>query len=391
MKNDISEKAQVFLFILLAFWLPLSLALSEIFYSLAFVTWIIAILARKNNPLHYTGLEVPTAVFAIAYIAAILASPSPMQSAWVLRRFIKFGLIFLLANNFSSKADKLPMIRLWLLGAVIASVWTIIEYVRGVPRPGGFFGPITFGYFAPMFLGVSLSLAGLKQHKRISILSWLSLAVGIPALVLTCTRGGWIGFIASLVFFLIVKRKWFSLTAALGTGVLVVAILSTYFPNSELGIGVRSVLRPFDEQVPRVRGSNLRRWYKWKASWQMFKERPLFGIGPHRFKEELPNYLSEEVHEKLFNHQSYAHAHSIYFDYLATMGITGLLGALFFIFMVFRLLISKYKSQPPAFQKSLALGVLMAFISFCVGGLFHQCFHRSQILLNLCFLLGLVL
>jgi len=150
-------------------------------------------------------------------------------------------------------------------------------------------------------------------------------------------------------------------------------------------------LRPFDEQVPRVAGSNLTKWYMWKASWEMFKEHPLFGIGPYRFEEELPNYLSEEVKAELFKHGSFSHAHSIYFDYLATMGITGFLGLLLFLFAAFYLLVSKYRSCAPGFDKNLVLGVLIAFTSFCIAAFSHQSFHDSQMWLNLCFLLGLVL
>jgi O-antigen ligase len=291
----------------------------------------------------------------------------------------------------NSEAEKSRLINIWFLGVIIASVWTIVEYFRGTPRPGGFFGPITFGYFAPMFLGVSLSLIGLKDYKRTSILSVSAFTVGVIALILTFTRGAWIGFVTGLGLFFIIKRKWFSLATSTITLVSIVLILSIYFPNSEPGIAVRSLLQPFNKQIPRVAGSNLRRLHKWKASWEMFKEHPFLGIGPYQFREELPNYLSEEVKAKVFEHHSYNHAHSIYFDYLGTMGIMGFLGLLFFLITVFYLLVSKYKTCNPGFDKNLALGVLIAFASFCIAGLTHQSFHDSEILLNLCFLLGLVL
>jgi len=232
---------------------------------------------------------------------------------------------------------------------------------------------------------------GLKNYKRTSILSVLTFIVGVPALFLTSTRGAWIGFIAGLALFLIIKRKWLFLATSTVTLILIVSVLFTYFPNSEQGKAVRSLLRPFDRQEPRVVGSNLRHWYKWKASLMMFKDHPFFGIGPCEFDKELLNYLSEEVRVKVFDNRSFSHAHSIYFDYLATMGIAGFLALLFFLFTVFRLLISKYKSCNLTFEKNLVLGVLIAFTSFCVGGLTHQSSHDSEILLNLCFLLGLVL
>jgi len=391
MNSDTLDKFQVFHFILLAFWLPLSISLSQTFYLLAFVIWITKMVVFKK-PFRRTKLEIPIIVFAIVYIAAILFSPSPLESAKILKKPILVGLFLVLTNSLNSEIEKKRLIDVWLLGAIIASAWTIIDYFRGIPRGDlGFFGCMTFSHFALMFLGVSLSLTGLKNYKHTSILSALTLIVGVPALFLTFTRGAWIGFIAGLALFFIIKRKWLFLATSTVTLILIVSVLFTCFPNSGPGKAVTSLLRPFDKQVPRVASSNLKRWYKWKASWQMFTEHPLFGVGPQQFQKELPDYLPEEVKAKIFKHQSYNHAHSIYFDYLATMGIAGFLALLFFFFTVFRLLISKYKSCDSTFEKSLVLGVLIAVISFCTGGLTHQSSHDSEILLNLCFLLGLVL
>ncbi|MBA7608761.1 hypothetical protein ES703_15943 [subsurface metagenome] len=391
MNDNILNKPLTLLLILLAFSLPLSITLSETFYALAFFVWLIKVVSQNKKSLRYTRLEIPILVLAIVYISAICFSPFPLESARILKKLILFGLFFLLANGLDSEVEKRRLINIWLVGVIIASVWTVIEYFRGVNRPGGFFGCITFGYLAPMFLCVSLSLIGLKGYKRTSILSVLAFAAGVIALIFTFTRGAWIGFVTGLGLFFIIKRKWFSLATSTAALVLIGLTLSIYFPNSEPGIAVRSLLRPFDERVPRVVGSNLRRWYKWKASWEMFKEHPFLGIGPYQFREELPNYLSEEVKAEVFEHQSYSTAHSIYFDYLATMGIIGFLGLLFFLFAAFRLLVLKYKTCNPGFDKALALGVLIAFASFCIGGLTHQSFHDSEILLNLCFLLGAVL
>jgi len=390
MNSETSNKLQLFLFILLAFWLPLSISLSEIFYSIIFVTWITKMVVCKK-PLRYTGLEIPIVVFAIAYILTVLFSPSPLESAAILKKPIYVGLFFVLTNSLNSETEKNRLIDFWFLGAMIASAWTIIEYFRGVPRPGGFFGCITFAHFALMFLGVSLALMGLENHKRTSMISASTFTIGVVALFLTCTRGAWIGFLAGLFLFFFIKRKWFSLATSAATLVVIVLVLFTYFPNTRPGKAVRSLIRPFDKQVPYVVDSNLRRLYKWKASLLMFKNHPLFGIGPCEFQKELPNYLSEEVKGKVFKNISFSHAHSIYFDYLATMGIAGFLALLFFLFTVFRLLIRKYKRSNPTFEKNLVLGVLIAVTSFCVGGLTHQSSHDSDILLNLCFLLGLVL
>ncbi|MHC4633012.1 MAG: hypothetical protein ACYS9C_17340, partial [Planctomycetota bacterium] len=123
MNKDILDKLQVFLFVLLAFSLPLSLTLSETFYFLAFVVWIAKIVFQGKKCLHWTKLEVPILILALASVLAVLFSPSPLESARIVRKLIKFGLIFLLANNLASEAEKSRLINTWFLGVIIASVW----------------------------------------------------------------------------------------------------------------------------------------------------------------------------------------------------------------------------------------------------------------------------
>ncbi|MHC4394554.1 MAG: O-antigen ligase family protein [Planctomycetota bacterium] len=290
-----------------------------------------------------------------------------------------------------SEIEKSRLLNIWFLGIIIASVWTVIEYFRGVVRPGGFFWYMTFGHFAAIFLGVSIPLIGLKNYKRTSILAVSVFVIGAVALLLTRTRGAWIGFIAGLVLFLIIKQKWLSLASFMVGLALIISIFFVCFPNSGVGKEITSLLRPLDRQTPRAAESNLKRWHMCKASWRMFKKHPFLGIGPYQFRKELPNYLPEQVKAQIFKNSFYDEAHNIYLDCLATMGAIGLLSLLFFLFTVFRLLVLKYKIHKPGFEKNLVLGVLIAFTGFCVAGLFSQSFHDSEILLNLLFLLGLVL
>lgn len=391
MNDRIVNRLQPFPLILLAFSLPLSISLSQTFYSLAFLLFIIKMVSQRRKSLRRTGLEIPIIVLAVVYIFAVLSSSFPLESIRILRKLILFGLFFIVADSLKSEIEKSRLLNVWFLGVIIASVWTVIEYFRGVVRPGGFFWYMTFGHFAAIFLGVSIPLIGLKNYKRTSILAVSVFVIGAIALLLTRTRGAWIGFIAGLVLFLIIRRRWVFLASFVVGLALIVSILFVCFPNSGAGKEITSLLRPLDKQAPRVAESNLKRWHMCKASWRMFKKHPVLGVGPYRFRKELPNYLPEQVKTEIFKHELYDEAHNIYLDYLATMGTIGLVSLLFFLFTVFRLLVLKYKIHKPGFEKNLVLGVLIAFTGFCVAGLFSQSFHDSEILLNLCFLLGLVL
>lgn len=390
MANDCKPRRFEFaVLILLAVSLPLSITLSETFYYLAFLVWITGTIVRKRS-FNRTGLEAPIAVLAAAWILAVVFSSSPVESARILKKLIIFGLFFFLANSLDSDSERGQLISIWLLGAILASLWVVVQHFQGILRPGGPFGYIVFAHFAAMLLGVCLPLMGLRNRRRTAALAIAAFVVGVPALLLTLTRAGWMSFLVGLAVFFLVKHKWFSLATSAGALALIALTVAVYAPNSEAAMEVKSILRPFDNTVPRVAGSNLHRWYMWKASLQMFKDHPLLGIGPGQFYHELPNYLSEQVKAEVFEGRSHDHPGSMFFDYLATMGIVGFGALLFFLAAVFRLLILRYKSCDSTFCKSLVLCVLLAFTCFCTGGLFDQTFHSSNILLNLCFLLGLV-
>ncbi|UCG59732.1 MAG: O-antigen ligase family protein, partial [Phycisphaerales bacterium] len=288
--NHRPDRCERTILILLALSLPLSITFSETFYALASLVWITKTIAKKK-PLRYTRLEIPIAALAAACVLAILSSPSPFESAQILKKLALFGLFFLLANSLDSESEGSRLIDTWLLGVILASIWIFVQHFQGTSRPGGSFGYIVFGHFASMFLAVCLPLIGLKNNKRTFILSLSAFAVGVPALLFTLTRAGWMSFLVGLAVFLLVRRRWLLLSTSVSALVLVGLILSIYAPNSSAGIQIRSLMRPFDKEVPRVVSSNLHRWFMWKASLQMFKKHPFLGVRPRRFKEELPNYL----------------------------------------------------------------------------------------------------
>jgi len=120
MNSETFDKFQVSLLILLAFWLPLSISLSQAFYVLAFVVWLTKMVVSKK-PFRYTKMEIPIIVFAIVYIAAILFSPSPLESAKILKKPILVGIFLVLTNSLDSENEKCRLIDVWLLGAIIAS------------------------------------------------------------------------------------------------------------------------------------------------------------------------------------------------------------------------------------------------------------------------------
>ncbi len=100
----------------------------------------------------------------------------------------------------------------------------------------------------------------------------------------------------------------------------------------------------------------------WSASWEMFREKPLFGWGPENFeygfikhfnpKMFLPEYGGETRFDK---------AHNVVFDTLIDAGIFGLLAFILIYFLIFRTLWIGYKKRKISFNLAAVLSAL--FIS----------------------------
>jgi len=94
MNDNILNKPLTILLILLAFSLPLSITLSEAVYALAFLVWLIKVASQGKESLRRTRLEIPILVLAVVYVLAIVFSPSPLESAEILKNLFFLDYFF---------------------------------------------------------------------------------------------------------------------------------------------------------------------------------------------------------------------------------------------------------------------------------------------------------
>lgn len=161
-------------------------------------------------------------------------------------------------------------------------------------------------FFMTILTGMILYRDEIKRFVNPKILygAWIINFIGLYT---TYTRGAMLAFLVSLPFFFFKKNK--------KKFILVTISLAL------IGIGAykfagESVIRP-DSEIERLS--------QWKAAWAGFKERPVFGLGYLNF-EKMSIGLKKKYHieAEYFG----GHAHSNYFEMLASSGAIG------FIFFV---------------------------------------------------------
>jgi len=131
--------------------------------------------------------------------------------------------------------------------------------------------------------------------------------------------------------------------------------------------------------------SFLSRIFLWEAAYQLFLSQPITGIGFGSFILYHEKFLNP-VAEKLLYLGGHPHAHNIFLNILAEMGIIGLLGTILFITI---LLIKLFKSEKRSKDKERRV-ISALLIVMSIGFLFSQQFdflmaatsHGREILLS---------
>ena len=174
----------------------------------------------------------------------------------------------------------------------------------------------TAGYLLAMSIPLCAVVALLSQRwwKRISIASCLS---QIFALVLTFSRGAWLGWAAAMFFLTLIARKW--------TILMVFLFLSagSVLAFSSIQARLATLIHPYDD--PSLR----ERLQLFTSAWNLGIENPILGVGYGRAR--LREALRPHLQGTNFHDGPIMHTHNVYLELLAGTGFVGLLTFLWLI------------------------------------------------------------
>jgi putative inorganic carbon (HCO3(-)) transporter len=229
------------------------------------------------------------------------------------------------------------------------------------------------GYLLPILpLAVVALLRWRGKGQRLFALA--ALVLGVVALVLTYSRGAWMGMVASLgllglLLVLRQTRDWpplwrrlFPLLLLAG-GALVLAVLVTRV--EPLRVRVMSLL------AGREDSSNNFRMNVWTAALEMIQDRPWIGIGPGN---KAFNLIYPLYQQPKFNALS---AYSIPLELLVEAGIPGLLAGLGLLLSGVKEGLRQWYADTPLALPSLA--AIAVFAGLGVQGLTDTIFFRPEV------------
>ncbi len=313
-----------------AYWLLLTLSddgeagsgLTPI-HLLVLLYWGIVTIATALSPVRTFAIEGWTKLTLYLLLFALLARV--LRSARVRSTLITVYLMTALVVSIGG-------LRQWFFGAKELATWVDPESsLAGTTRVYSYLGNpnLLAAYLLPAVIFSAVAFFAWKRWtpKLLALIMWVA---NSACLVLTFSRGGWIGFLLASFALLVLLIHWFSIYLPRFWRVWLLPIVLGVFAT--LVIAAVIVVDPLRDRVMsmfvgREDSSNNFRINVWTAVIRMIQDHPILGIGPGNdaFNRVYPRYQ-----ETGFTALS---AYSVFLELAVEGGILGL-GAFLWLLLV---------------------------------------------------------
>jgi len=369
-------------------------ALLKIFALILLAIWIMKIINTAKYSWQKTKLDLPIILFALVILLSLFISETKRVSLNDFIIFFSYILIFfLITNNLNKKTDFNSFIHLFFIISSLVSIYTIMQYYGFDPYLSDLHSlTSTIGqknwisnYLAMIFPVLFSYFLSKKTRKK--IIYFFLLSILYTTLMICQSRGIWISISLTLIsaiyiifkfkFYEIFKRnkKW--LLLLLITFLIITTIYSTENPLNKSAITVpQRALSTFDEQDPSINT----RLLMWKTTFEMIKDKLIFGSGIGTFKMNYLNYQAEFLKNNPYYIEysgKAGEAHNEYLQLWAEIGIIGLGIFMGIILMFYSLVINYLKKSDTNNEKDkiILFGLVLGITSFLIHSLFTFPLH----------------
>jgi len=353
-----------------AFFLPLSVDITTVFLLGGMAAWLGKMLVTRNFVLRRSPFDLLIVLFVLISAISVLQSPDRDFSFYnyyhLMGRYI--FIYYLVVNNIHSLDQLKRVVWTVLVSAAVVVFYGFYQYFYGVDISafewvdGEQFPDLKMRVFSTLknpnllagFLVMIMSLAfGLGCKTR--ILKVRLLLFGLLALLgiclgLTYSRGAWLSVLVVISLYgILYNRKilWLLLV------IPVVIVLS----HDALTERLMSIFNPTDT-------SSTLRLALWESTIAMIMDKPLLGIGWGAYWLVYPEYdfFVQNTQTTIF------HAHNMYLNIAAEIGIPGLVVFLVIMYGHVRTALTMLNHVAEDWLAGLMLGLVAALVGLAVSG-----------------------
>lgn len=304
-----------------------TLKLSEVVAFVTFSLWLLVRLRRRDFSWRRTPLDIPLIGFLIVTALSLSQAINLERGIawWIWLAFYMFGVYYLIVNLVTSEKVLRRLIKVYVVTSSIVVFLSIYQFFADytdlpftLMRPGySKFGslayprphatlrePLLLGnylLFPTIFLAVSFI-----SKKALFFKSWVEgalLFLFTTVIIITLSRGAAVALVGALALLSLAywgfrlfksKKEFTNIFASVWPRffVFVAAVVLSvpaFFGMTKLGVYLEDIWETSNERIESKRAAALAetsrlslgdpRYRDWELAWEMFKEKPLLGVG----------------------------------------------------------------------------------------------------------------
>ena len=345
-----------------------SIALMQMLLGLAFLNWSVGLRHRPREP-----VRAPLAGPMAAFVGISLLSALLIQNAHSIKESLSGGmpmLVYLVALNVMARPGwALRSARFVVAGGVLAAILGLVQAAfqeQNLRISGSLSHYMTFSGVVLVAVLVALGLLIFGSSARERGLVALGLVPMIGALLLTQTRGAWVGLAAGAAVLLALWRL-----RALPL-LPIAAVLAYLIAPAHVQDRIRSTVDPNDGTVNE-------RYVMWETGLSMVRAHPVLGVGPRMTQANYDAYRPAD--DPFTALPTPGHLHNNLVQTAAERGLLGLLLWLaIWVAWFFRVaLLCRQLAPEERAARAVVVGSLAAMVAFQVMGLFEFNMGDSEV------------
>jgi len=338
--------------------------------------WLVKLVRAPDKRALHFPLLLPMATFYLASVLASATAANPWLSFKDLRNIFEPAFFFLLVNHVSGDERAATLSYILIAAATLMAVYGLTQSMSE---------GAAFRVHGTM--SIYMTFAGILMLSALVVMAQLlffprgrwfwglvgSLALLIAALVMTHTRGAWIGFAAGAALILGCRQK--RLLLALPVAAVAIFLAAPAAVRAR----IHSIVDPQDVTARE-------RLYMWGTGVQIVRDHPWTGVGINGVKGVYQAYK----HPNAVRDQR-THLHSNLFQIAAERGLIGVACWLWIWVAFYRQTWMIFRGLEPGTPRASALvvGSLASITGFQVAGLFEFTFGDSEVIMLVYFLMAL--